>query len=51
MVNSEMSARSECQRKMLIELHRDFVIINGITVPRPSRISRSEWLAWWEPKL
>ena len=35
---------------MLIELHKDFVIINGITVPRPARIRRSAWLKWWEAR-
>lgn len=35
---------------MLVEINKDFVIVNGITVPRPARISRSFWLKWWEDR-
>jgi hypothetical protein len=35
---------------MVVELHRNFVIINNITVPRPERIPPSYWLRWWEER-
>lgn len=35
---------------MVIDINKDFVVINNITVPRPARISRSAWLKWWEQR-
>lgn len=35
MENVKRHQRAEALPIMLIELHKDFVIINGITVPRP----------------
>jgi len=33
---------------MQIDISMDYVDINGTRVMRPARISRSEWLAYWE---
>lgn len=31
-----------------ISIYMDHVDIDGTTVPRPSRISRGEWIQYWE---
>ena len=31
-----------------IKIDMDLVVIEGVEVPRPERISRSDWLAFWE---
>lgn len=33
---------------MDIDVYMDHVIVNGVRVERPARISRSDWMAWWE---
>lgn len=34
-----------------VEINMDYVKINGQRVNRPSSVSRSDWLAWWEDRL
>lgn len=31
-----------------IEIHREYVVILGQKIHRPSRISPSQWLEFWE---
>lgn len=35
---------------MVIELHRDFVIINNVIVHRPKYIKPRDWLKWWQER-
>lgn len=33
---------------MKIDIYFDYVVVEWTTVPRPSHISRSDWMRWWE---
>jgi len=33
---------------MNIDISMDSVVVNGVTLYRPDRISRSAWLSFWE---
>lgn len=33
-----------------IDINMDSVVIEGVTIMRPVRISRSDWLAYWEAR-
>jgi len=33
---------------MIIDINMDSVLINGTSIPRPTRISRSAWIKFWE---
>lgn len=35
---------------MKIDIYMDYVVVEGTTVPRPSHISRSDWMRWWEAR-
>lgn len=48
--NAAMKELTEGRMEMLIELHKDFVIINNVIVHRPERIKRKDWLKWWEDR-
>jgi hypothetical protein len=32
----------------LIEIHMDYVVVEGVRIDRPSRLSRSQWVEFWE---
>jgi hypothetical protein len=31
-----------------VEVHMDYVVVEGVRVDRPSRLSRSQWVYFWE---
>jgi hypothetical protein len=33
---------------VIVEINMDSVVVNGVTVTRPARVPRSQWLRWWE---
>jgi hypothetical protein len=35
---------------MTIEIHMDYVLIEGHRINRPSRIARSQWILYWEQR-
>lgn len=37
-------------RMISIVTDRDYVVVEGVKIMRPSRISPSAWLAFWESK-
>jgi hypothetical protein len=43
-----MTTKAKMHRLFVIEVYLDYVIMCGQIVRRPSYVSRSDWLAFWE---